>query len=130
MSAVTARRRLLVYLDLNHFKPVNDRYGHAVGDSLLQAVAKTLQRTVRESDVVARLGGDEFGVLLWNLDEVDAHGKAIALERAIDALRFSFGDTMVHAGASAGVAILDIGMDAPSAFEANSNDDRVRVDAS
>ena len=55
----------LVYLDLDQFKPINDRYGHAAGDRVLKAVVETLQRSVRESDVVGRLGGDEFGVLLW-----------------------------------------------------------------
>jgi len=96
----------LVYLDLSYFKPVNDRYGHAVGDSLLQAVAKTLQRTVRESDLVARLGGDEFGVLLWNISEIQAAAKARELEAAVA------GTTVMHAGAAisvgvaAGIAVL------------------------
>ncbi|WP_407156648.1 GGDEF domain-containing protein [Bradyrhizobium sp. STM 3557] len=108
----------LILLDVDRLKPINDAFGHAAGDQVLKAVAASLVSQVRSSDVVGRLGGDEFGVLLWNLDEVDAHGKAIALERAIDALSFSFGDTTVHAGASAGIAILDIWMDAQSAFEA------------
>jgi len=108
----------LILLDVDRLKPVNDAFGHAAGDQVLKAVADALVSQVRSSDVVGRLGGDEFGVLLWNLDEVDAHGKAIVLERAIDALSFSFGDATVHAGASAGVAILDIRMDAQSAFEA------------
>jgi diguanylate cyclase (GGDEF)-like protein len=108
----------LILLDVDRLKPINDAFGHAAGDQVLKAVAGALVKQVRSSDVVGRLGGDEFGILLWNLDEVDAHGKAIALEQAIDALSFSFGNTTVHAGASAGVAILDIGMDAQSAFEA------------
>lgn len=51
------------YLDLNGFKPVNDRYGHGVGDALLIAVSKRIARTIRASDTAARLGGDEFAVL-------------------------------------------------------------------
>jgi diguanylate cyclase (GGDEF)-like protein len=108
----------LILLDVDRLKPINDAFGHAAGDQVLKAVAGTLLKQVRSSDVVGRLGGDEFGVLLWNLDEVDAHGKAIALERVIDALSFRFDDTTVRAGASAGVAILDITMDAQTAFEA------------
>ena len=64
----------LYLLDLDGFKPVNDRYGHDVGDALLIAVGKRLQAQLRASDVVARLGGDEFVVLAGGLaDEQTAH---------------------------------------------------------
>ncbi len=54
----------LVYLDCDHFKLINDRFGHASGDKLLRAIAHTLETTVRRNDLVARIGGDEFAVLL------------------------------------------------------------------
>jgi diguanylate cyclase (GGDEF)-like protein len=99
----------LVYLDLDYFKPLNDRYGHAVGDQMLHAVAKTVQRAVRESDVVARLGGDEFGVLLWNLSEIQAAAKARALEAAIAATVVMHGEAALSVGVSAGFAMLGPG---------------------
>ena len=54
----------LIYIDLDGFKPVNDRHGHGAGDAVLKAIAAALLRNVRASDVVARIGGDEFAVLL------------------------------------------------------------------
>ena len=96
----------LVVLDVDRLKPINDAYGHAAGDEVLKAVVGVLRRQVRASDSIGRLGGDEFALLLWNLSEADACAKALQLEAAIDALRFSFGDGVVSAGASAGIAVL------------------------
>ncbi|MCW9024874.1 MAG: EAL domain-containing protein [Gammaproteobacteria bacterium] len=59
------------YLDLDGFKPVNDGYGHAVGDRLLIEVAERLKDTLREGDMLSRLGGDEFVLLLTNIDTID-----------------------------------------------------------
>lgn len=64
---------LLLMVDLDHFKGINDRYGHGAGDAVLRAVAQALQAAVRPMDTVARLGGEEFGVLLPNVTPARAH---------------------------------------------------------
>ena len=96
----------LLFIDLDGFKAVNDRHGHAAGDALLKAVARALTGHVRASDVVGRLGGDEFGVLLWNLAQPQAAAKARELEQLIAAVSFAHGAACLAVGASAGVAPL------------------------
>lgn len=64
MVARSGEPALLLMLDIDHFKRVNDSYGHAAGDSVLQAIARTLAASVRPMDTVARLGGEEFAILL------------------------------------------------------------------
>jgi len=61
----------LCFIDLNKFKPVNDTYGHNVGDMLLKHVGKVLKNVVREEDTVSRIGGDEFVILLEDLEAKD-----------------------------------------------------------
>jgi diguanylate cyclase (GGDEF)-like protein/PAS domain S-box-containing protein len=61
----------IIYLDLDGFKEVNDRFGHDAGDQVLQVVARRLRRSVREADTAARVGGDEFVVLIRNVDTCD-----------------------------------------------------------
>ena len=70
--------------DLDHFKSVNDTWGHDFGDEVLQEVASALVRSVRETDMVARMGGEEFGLLLPN---TDLEGAQVVAQRALEAVR-------------------------------------------
>ncbi len=82
----------LVYFDIDGFKGVNDRYGHAAGDAALQAVAARLAANVRESDIVGRMGGDEFAVILAQADRATAEAKARSLAYEIEKAPIEFGD--------------------------------------
>jgi len=61
----------LLYIDLDGFKPINDTYGHSIGDQVLEKISKRLQDNLRKIDTVARLGGDEFGILLEDVHTLD-----------------------------------------------------------
>mgnify|MGYP001253633196 CR=1 FL=1 len=97
----------LIFIDLDNFKLVNDIYGHAAGDSVLQKVAEILIERTRETDIVGRLGGDEFGVVLAHATFDDSRRKADQLAAAIDALEVrdeaSPVTPVVRIGASCGV---------------------------
>ena len=101
------RRFALLYLDLDKFKPVNDRLGHAAGDELLQHVAARIRRQVRESDTVARVGGDEFTVIL--VDVARREEAEIVVRKITAALVAPFQlcdrQKSVEIGASVGIAM-------------------------
>lgn len=94
-----------VFLDLDHFKRVNDSLGHPVGDGLLMAVVGRLRQCLRDSDTLSRLGGDEFVILLGRLeDAADASRVAEKLLRAL-ADPFIVGDHVLNVSASLGISI-------------------------
>lgn len=97
------RRPALLYIDLDHFKAVNDSLGHRAGDQVLIEVSQRLTTAVRPGDLVARLGGDEFAVLLNDISAVEAQAVA---ERIIllAAAPFVVYDSPVYIGASVGIA--------------------------
>ncbi len=95
----------VLYIDLDHFKPINDRLGHAAGDAMLIHVARTLQETVRDSDLAARVGGDEFAVLTLGLSADEVREQAERLRAHICAIELRFGHETVRAACSIGAAI-------------------------
>jgi len=95
----------LLYLDLDRFKPVNDQYGHPVGDALLKAVAGRLRHALRPQDVVARLGGDEFAVFLHHVARPeDAQMVAEKLVHTLS-MPFRIGALELHIGTSVGFCV-------------------------
>ncbi|HED17928.1 MAG TPA: sensor domain-containing diguanylate cyclase [Gammaproteobacteria bacterium] len=100
------RRKLgVVYLDLDAFKPINDRYGHEAGDCLLQAIARRLADTVRQSDTVSRIGGDEFIICLEQIkSEQDAFAAARKISSALKQ-PFRILGQQIEVSASIGIAI-------------------------
>jgi|SRR5271170_1411199 len=107
----------LLYCDLDGFKRINDRYGHAGGDAVLSHFAKILSANVRESDIVGRIGGDEFGIVLAHANAAQAAKKANTLIAALTkeptewngapiAVSFSFGTFELCASESAETAMM------------------------
>ena len=100
----SSRGVALLLIDLDHFKEINDSFGHQTGDALLRQIGPRIRRVVRHNDVVARLGGDEFAVLLFGADAFKATTVALRittlLEQPIDVNTAS-----LHVGASIGVAL-------------------------
>ncbi|MBX3512853.1 MAG: GGDEF domain-containing protein [Xanthobacteraceae bacterium] len=107
----------LLYLDLDRFKPINDRYGHAVGDVVLQETARLLLGSVRASDIAARLGGDELALVLWNLDAGQMAAKQRRLEALIDGASFEVQGARLEVGVSIGGVMLSADDTLASALE-------------
>ena len=108
------RRRLAVlFVDLDHFKHINDSLGHAIGDQLLQSVARRLFTCVRSSDTVSRMSGDEFVILLW--EERQAQDAGVVADKILTAIRqpHSIDMHVVQITASVGIVTFpDDGADA------------------
>ncbi len=98
---------VLMFIDLDNFKAVNDRQGHATGDALLKAIARELTAHVRASDVVGRLGGDEFGLIMWNVEPSLAVTKGRELERLVEVAAPRQIGAALSVGASAGLVAIE-----------------------
>lgn len=99
----------LMFLDLDHFKQVNDTLGHAAGDRVLIEVAQHIKTHTRKSDLAARLGGDEFAILLYNITKEQALHAADTLRRALDETDFRYELASLDIGCSIGVTLIQPG---------------------
>lgn len=106
-SRRTADHGTLCFVDLDHFKAINDACGHAAGDRVLQAVSVLLGRCVRGEDMIFRIGGDEFAIILKGCSPEDALRLARKLCKTIAAYRFDSGGQQFSIGASIGLARID-----------------------
>jgi len=96
----------LLYLDLDNFKLINDRWGHLAGDQALIQVAQQLQDQVRREDLLARLGGDEFVLMVRGVPEAQILQLAKRLRQAVQSLPLQVGAEVIHLTCSIGVASL------------------------
>jgi len=94
-------------LDVDHFKQVNDRYGHLAGDHVLKQLASTVRMKIRREDVFARYGGEEFGLLLPEIDVAGAVKLADKARKLVEKQRFEFDKKVIPVTISLGVAVLD-----------------------
>lgn len=106
---ITARNTVnssfaILMIDIDHFKKINDRYGHLVGDQVLQAIAANCQSSLRERDLFARYGGEEFIAFLVDCSENDALASAERLRRTIAARPVEVGSLSITVSISVGVA--------------------------
>lgn len=109
--AQTRRQNCLLavgYLDLDSFKPVNDKFGHEMGDRLLIEISHRIGKTIREIDTVARLGGDEFAFLLLGLENMEQC--SVTLQRILDSIArpITLGENSVEVSASIGVSLFPL----------------------
>jgi len=99
----TGRATALLLLDIDHFKLVNDSHGHQAGDSVLQALARQLKRSLRSMDTPARTGGEEFAVILPECGAMDAVSAAIRIHTLLNPLVVQSGEHTIRVTTSAGL---------------------------
>jgi len=109
MSAQEKRPYALLFIDLDHFKQINDTAGHAAGDEALRLVGALLKTHVRSIDTAARMGGDEFAVLLSGCPRERAERIANNILLAVQTLEVRWEGKTFHVGASIGVAYTNAG---------------------
>lgn len=96
----------LIVFDIDHFKKINDTFGHQAGDMVLRQLAKVVYNALRNEDLFARIGGEEFAIVLRQVDEKRAHVLAERVRRTVEVNKFMWGGTRIRVTISLGVATL------------------------
>lgn len=107
----------LIGLDIDHFKSVNDQYGHVAGDLVLKTVAEVISSCIRSSDIIFRSGGEEFIIVLSNTKKRGAMLLAERIRKTIEGYEFIYGEQAIPITASLGVSCFEKGDDSESLYE-------------
>ncbi len=107
----------LAIVDIDHFKSINDNYGHMAGDKALKVIARALQKSLRDTDFIARFGGEEFVILMPNVETKDLQGPLDKLRETIKGIPFKFKDNRVSISVSIGATAFKDGDQPLDAFE-------------
>ncbi|MBE9564369.1 MAG: diguanylate cyclase [Proteobacteria bacterium] len=105
-SRLNERQHVMFYLDLDHFKIVNDECGHAAGDQVLKLLSEEFKKHLRKDDCIGRLGGDEFGVLLVNCNVKSAQAVGEKMRKDIDNFVFEWENNNYKLGVSIGIVAI------------------------
>jgi diguanylate cyclase (GGDEF)-like protein/PAS domain S-box-containing protein len=106
-SVRNSRQHALVYLDLDHFKVINDTFGHQKGDEVLREMSHLLSKRIRGADILCRLGGDEFAILLRDIHTPEVHEFARNIQQIINEFSFQLQEQRVNLGSSIGLTLID-----------------------
>jgi two-component system, cell cycle response regulator len=106
----------LIMFDIDHFKKVNDTFGHLAGDAVLKQLASVLKSRIRREDIMARYGGEEFAVILPEIGSVNAQTFAEKVRRIVEKTSFKFEDHQIPVTVSIGVAAVGAGIQSPLEF--------------
>ena len=110
------RELSLIMFDIDHFKRINDTYGHLAGDYVLKQLADVLKARIRREDILARYGGEEFSIVLPEIDRHNAIQFGEKVRRIVEQTNFMFEGTQIPLTISLGVSTLDPGIGDPDIF--------------
>ncbi len=110
------RELSLIMFDIDHFKNVNDTYGHLAGDHVLKHLASVIKQRIRREDIMARYGGEEFAIILPEIDAYNSRQFAEKIRRLVEKTVFKFEDTVIPVTISIGVATSNADTNAPEEF--------------
>jgi len=94
-------------MDIDHFKKINDTYGHLAGDYVLKQLASVIKARIRREDTMSRYGGEEFALVLPEVDQINAGQTAEKIRKLVEKTVFKFEDTKIPVTVSMGVSALD-----------------------